>query len=630
MIKIRRTLVVLLVIFALFFSTKKFINNTWAETQVGDEQSFLDLAEEGQSIICLKSTPDEGYNTNHISSNTVKIKLTGNCGGTPGCYLITCQGINEQRIEDEQRAAACNNGTAVPPTGMTFAAWCAQVYDDLEKNSRITEQGCSSGKTDVDIELFGADMTSAVPAARIDNPSPIGKYPIKKGEIETIITLNGAYDHIPYQFYAIGPGGAAADLGAGGVEGENRTIQVGEINTFKSGDEGNISKCVTITWDPYGRVFDAQSLEPIPLVKVTLLNNEKKPASQFLKNFDVTSSNGVFNIQVEKTGNYFLTVDPPASHGFVSSPNINPNYKYIYSDLYYPDVSFEEKAGIPTHHDIPLYPKGDPYKGEVVIYEKTLNQIDMGDYIKLEGKISHPLARVCLTGETSGKQYGCSQADKVGFFMIGLSKKEYPQEALYLVISKVDPNNLSQFTQQSIKIESLLTPVPENQPPNKKPVFEPLLRYVEGYISPQAKVTVKLKMNKAKFYETKADDSGFIKILSKNLPLFDYYFEVLPSQSSKPVIMTTSDFVDNNKDLIKSEKLNLITGLKNGQSVANPSKLSPDQQKANGGVSNKISGNKLSTPFNKNIIIIGLILILLITVTVGMILYIKKIGNKKL
>ncbi|MEK7634014.1 MAG: hypothetical protein AAB437_04185, partial [Patescibacteria group bacterium] len=502
MMKIKKILIVLSVIFILFFSAKKIVNITLAETQIGDEQSFLDLAEEGQNITCLASTPDEGYNTNHISDNTVKIKLTGSCGGTPGCYLITCQGINDQRIEDEQRAAACDNGTATPPSGMTFTAWCAQVYDDLEKNSRITEQGCSSGETDVDIKLFGADMTSSVPAARIDNPSPIGGYPLKKGAINTVITFNGAWDHIPYQFYAIGPGGAAADLGAGGVEGEDRSQQIGQINTFKFGAEGSISKCVTITWDPYGRVFDAQSLEPIPMIKVTLLNSEKKPATQFLKNFDVTSSNGLFNIQVEKTGNYFLTVDPPTSHGFVSNPNLNPNYKYIYSDIYYPDVSFEEKAGIPTHHDIPLYPKGDPYKSEVIVYEKTLNQMDMGDYIKLEGKISHPLARVCLVGETSGKQYACSQADKIGSFRIGINKREYPQEAMLIVVSKVDPNNLSQFTQQSIKIESLLTPIPENQLSKKKPVFEPLLRYVEGYIPPQAKVAVKLKMKIATFYET--------------------------------------------------------------------------------------------------------------------------------
>ena len=364
------------------------------------------------------------------------------------------------------------------------------------------------------------------------------------------------------------------------------------------------------------------------MIKVTLLNSEKKPATQFLKNFDVTSSNGLFNIQVEKTGNYFLTVDPPTSHGFVSNPNLNPNYKYIYSDIYYPDVSFEEKAGIPTHHDIPLYPKGDPYKSEVIVYEKTLNQMDMGDYIKLEGKISHPLARVCLVGETSGKQYACSQADKIGSFRIGINKREYPQEAMLIVVSKVDPNNLSQFTQQSIKIESLLTPIPENQLSKKKPVFEPLLRYVEGYIPPQAKVAVKLKMNKATFYETKADENGLIKILSKNLPLFDYYLEVVPPQSSKPVVMTTSEFIRNNKDFIISEKLNLISGAKNDQSVVDRSKLNPDQQKADGSAGNKIFGNKLSAPFNKNLIIIGLILFLLIAVTAGMVLYIKKTKNK--
>ncbi|MEK7633353.1 MAG: hypothetical protein AAB437_00725, partial [Patescibacteria group bacterium] len=133
---------------------------------------------------------------------------------------------------------------------------------------------------------------------------------------------------------------------------------------------------------------------------------------------------------------------------------------------------------------------------------------------------------------------------------------------------------------------------------------------------------------KATFYETKADENGLIKILSKNLPLFDYYLEVVPPQSSKPVVMTTSEFIRNNKDFIISEKLNLISGAKNDQSVVDRSKLNPDQQKADGSAGNKIFGNKLSAPFNKNLIIIGLILFLLIAVTAGMVLYIKKTKNK--
>lgn len=624
--------------FFVYFQRNNLFYRVLAATNVEEDDSYLGLVEKGWNIACLSSSPGAGFDLNHVPGNhTVQIDLKGQCQTKDGCYLVVCQGPNEQYYEDQARLAECRNHSSdeelpaanswtEPGTGAhTWGAWCAHVEEQMGDTFE-SAQGCKSGVAEVDAVLPNSSDTT-IPTATV--PNMTGQYHFTNGSINKTITLNGAYDHIPYQFYSFGQGGTTTELGTG-VEGNNSSQQLGQINSFEFGAEGNASKCITITWDPYGRVFDSQSLEPIYNIQVNLLDEFKKPAKQITKNYDITSTNGVFNIQVEKPGNYYLSINPPLTHEFITDLKINSNFKYIYSDIYHPDKMFFENIGVPTHHDIPLKPKGAPYHSDIIIYEQSLNQIDLGNSIKFEGKVSHPLANICLEGEITKKNYVCNQADKIGQFQIFINKKNYPQEALIIKTSKISPNDISQFIFQSIKQESLLTPVPEKTP-LKKLRFEPLLRYLEGYvydgqgqIAPKAQVNIRLKQDKKLIYKTVSDEKGYIKITTENLPLFDYYLEVIPSQSSKPIIVTTSDFVNNNDDFIKSEKLNLMTGIKNDQSITNPSKLSPDKLKASGNAGNKISNSKLAAPFNKNLIIIILIISLLIIVTAGMVFYIKK------
>jgi hypothetical protein len=636
--KIKKIFILIFFIFIsliVYSQRSNLLYNVLAAVDTNEDDSYLGLVEKGWNITCLASSPTADFDTNHVPGNhTVQINLKGQCQAAEGCYLVVCQGPNEQYYEDQARLEECQRhdpNEELPAANSwegerTWGAWCAHVEEQIGDTFESV-QGCKSGVAEVDAILpNSSDQT--IPTAIV--PNMADQYHFANGSIETTITLNGAYDHIPYQFYAFGQGGTITELGTG-AEGNDRSQQLGQINTFELGAEGNVGKCVTITWDPYGRVFDSQSLEPISNIQVNLLDELKKPVKQITKNYDITSTNGVFNIQVEKQGNYYMAVNPPVTHEFIANPKLNPNYKYIYSDIYYPDQMFFEKVGVPTHHDIPLNPKGTPYHSDIIIYEQSLNQMDLGNSVKFEGKVSHPLANICLQGEITKKNYVCNQADKIGQFQIFINKKNYPQEALIIKASKVDPNNIAQFIQLSVRVESLLTPVP-GKTLSKEFRFEPLLRHLEGYvydnqgqIASKAQVNIRLKQDKKLIHKTISDDKGYIKITSENLPLFDYYIEVVPSQSSKPMVVTTSNFINNNEDFIKSEKLNLMTVTKDDKPMYKTSFNQSD--KLNQVDQNKVK-NQPTIPvksfFNKNLIIIGLILFLLITVTVGMVLYIKK------
>ncbi|PIY69043.1 hypothetical protein COY90_02710 [Candidatus Roizmanbacteria bacterium CG_4_10_14_0_8_um_filter_39_9] len=278
------------------------------------------------------------------------------------------------------------------------------------------------------------------------------KYPPKlaKGPVNIQINEKGLDAHRAYFYFAEGtnfPGPTTAE------EEETEETPAGEDNSQHLSNltyeqiavtgtppEGEEQQCVFIAWDPYGRVFDTQSLEPLPGIRVSLIdNNTQQPVIQIEKNFDITKADGLFNILVNRPGLYKIGTDVPLTYDYIPNPKLNPEYTKIYSDLYYPDTVYEEKQGVPTHHDIPLQPKGAPYYSDGVEVMSNSSGINMGDYWLYTGRVSHPFAYVCLAGETSNTLYGCDtdRANKHGVYKITINTRAVPQyESLIPVASK--------------------------------------------------------------------------------------------------------------------------------------------------------------------------------------------------
>ncbi|MBW7960547.1 hypothetical protein H3C65_03595 [Patescibacteria group bacterium] len=466
----------------------------------------------------------------------------------------------------------------------------------------------------------------------------------KSDHIDEIIEDKGLLGHVLYFYYGRGtfntpPPSEETGQGVGTAEAKSQNLGIITFNFSASGEppEGTEQTCEFIAWDPYGRVFDAVSLEPIPNINVALIDSKTgEPAVQrFQANNDTTLADGLFNILVENEGIYQLSLNGLSSHKFSDNPTLNPNYSRIYYDLYYPDDVFEEKKGVPTHHDIPLQPIGTPYYAPKVEIMKLEPSINMGLSTLYKGRVSHPFAKVCLKGEESGKEYGCvANADRFGIFQIYVKSNKVPiEERLIPVATKVNIDQLfsDKKTQQTLNIDSLSDGGKENQ--NEILGYDPVFSHLEGFaydgkgnISPQATINIVLRSNNKIAYSTVADDKGFFIIKSENLPIMEYEIRVIPLGSTMAVRYSTTEFARLNKSYLNSNKVNLQAITKDGQAIDKRVKNSGEDNPDLNLSKESVTGGKstLKNSFNFKILLVIFILIVLVVVSIGIVVHIKK------
>lgn len=528
----------------------------------GMDNILKQLMQQGNHIVCL----DAETKQINVPSDWKKpalgtVKLSGaECKSPSGCKILRCNSSNSEIAVNEHLLNICKthpeNWAGCSKEGKT---------EEVEEKTAISKQvkpGCEEVKNYATLSM--ADKESDVLGTET------GFLP--QGPVD--VELDDSYVvHVDYEYFLSQPDeGTLVELGQGGeaiTPGSENTQQLGTIEfSFTEEEiEGSIKDCDVISWDPFGRVFDSESLEPMSDVNVTLIDDKTdKPAvMRFNPNFDVTDLRGLFNIQVENEGLFRLEVDKPLTHMFADSAKINPKYVNIYSDIYKKDAVFEEKAGVPTHHDIPLQPIGEPYHGAVAqLIEGTLESHISGNYAVYSGMTTYPFSKVCLVGAETNKTVGkCVNADKIGKYSMSVHKKKVPMEFLEVSIKKVDLNNINNVYPLEYREKGI--------------GYEPVLSYIEGYAYDEdgnrlfnTKVNVRLTSDDKIFYETTTDDSGRYIIYKKDLPFIEYYLEYVNPQSQKTIKKTTSDFISDNKSFIDSEKMDLILGAKDNQPIINP------------------------------------------------------------
>jgi hypothetical protein len=129
-----------------------------------------------------------------------------------------------------------------------------------------------------------------------------GKKAISKSNLVTKHVFYGVFEGI-----GVGPTGNATSL---------------QYGTFGFGS-ATVTKCVTIRWDPYGKVFDAKTLKPIPNVIVALLDQNRELVQMpGLINPIATNQDGYYNFWVEP-GTYYIEVISPKGYNFQKNPNFN-------------------------------------------------------------------------------------------------------------------------------------------------------------------------------------------------------------------------------------------------------------------------------------------------------------------
>jgi len=548
---IKKNLVLFLVFFFIFFFP------FFVLAQQND--SFSEMAAQGNIRTCLQATADN-VNQDRWKSVNGTLKLTGQCLSKTGCQIWQCNTNNKEIEQDKALIEKCKKkgecGNMSPEEKIKL------LEEKIAKSIEV-EPGCKNVTSSVvaknkDNNIFKHTFNLLKNVLAIETQGDGGSVPY--GTINA--NVSGSFiPHVDYNFYAVGKANPTTEeTGNGPIEGNDSSQKLSTIEFTFENTEGLKKDCAAISWDPYGRVFDAVSLEPMSDIKVTLIDaNTGKPANQqFENNFDITNLRGVYNILVEKEGFYKIDVEPPQTHIFTNDlSKLSSAYSEIYSDIYKKDDVYEEKKGIPTHHDIPLVPIGAPYiKAVAEVIEGSLRQVDMGNFVNYSGKVTFPKAKVCLVGKESRKVIDCTNADKLGSFIINIKKSFIPYERLLIVVEKVD------LTKPIIKNNNVdLTKIDFENIPG----FEPILNYIEGYsydnnnkIIPDAKVLVKFKTNDKIFYQTNADKNGFLKIDKKNLPFFEYYLEFIDPKTSVEITKTTSEFFSDNKTYITKNGLKLI------------------------------------------------------------------------
>jgi hypothetical protein len=404
--------------------------------------------------------------------------------------------------------------------------------------------------------------------------------------------------------------------------------------SFIPSPEENVECAAPVLYDPYGRTFDSQSLEPIPNTTVQLDKKRDDGTYSIVRVNEFIGSNLVNPQQTDETGGFtFLlpdgtyTLNPSiAGYDFPSlAGKLHYNAKRIYSDIYPNEtgVDIVEKGGA-QHRDIPLDPKdgvGKSYPLKLIGYFYDVQKVK--NKAVIDGAVTHPFAKVrgySLKAKSTGtaeryREVGTTQADKLGRFRLEIDQTKFEPDEIFgeFDIEKVD---LRTIDQEQPKTQGTTAAVTRR--------VKPILNYVAGYAydtatKPLRNATVAVYVGSATipYYQTKTDTNGFYRIDSTALPSIPYKVQYTMPSGSK-LTVETDKIVAQNASYLVSEKINLSSY----QGASVQSKTNPAVgTSTNGGsptAGNSAASEAQPTQQSSNTILIAVILLVLVGTALGL------------
>jgi len=525
----------------------------------------------GNGISCGDAAA--GCSRNRGAGHRVKINTKNDALPPPNkdMYIIGCIG-------------GANGTTQVCTTGFSGSDLDLDIFEkdnlaDLKIRYGYQFQGLFNGPSwDTPLTPPSTDSNARATPVRING----------SGQIETLewqdYTPKG-HDRKFIGLVLVDPSHAADATGGG--------VKEGELN-FDAAEES----CVSIAWDPEGRLFDYQTLEPLTNTHVFLKYNTKYPTAAASdadfqifstwmgKTFDnyYTKEMGDFSFVVPD-GDYKILIDAPLAIASVSATH--PGYAKAYTNIYEPNSVIEQRGSI-QHRDVAVK-TATPTRSDVKVWDVFIEGGN-GDMI-ISGKTSHPLTQITVN---SSKVYPANAA-------AGTAERRVPYRVIATGQSTADAQNFKIVVQQS-KLErtaeytelptdviatkvDLTATTPEALRPKTiwdklvvfvgsliKPIFaqstttsfhiEPMPTYLEGYaydssgkVIPNALVGVYLTFSNVPSYEVQAGADGYFKITSEHIPsmAYDIRFK-LPGGSI--VKTSTSTFISQNQKTNTEKAIN--------------------------------------------------------------------------
>ncbi|MFH0979472.1 MAG: carboxypeptidase-like regulatory domain-containing protein [Candidatus Roizmanbacteria bacterium] len=507
----------------------------------------------------------------------------------------------------------------------------------------LSNSACTSGNSTVDQEVFGKNNLQEMQNAY--------GYGFKGSTLNSNPTMSDSFGQIPpfdwqsfsvaheRRFLALNYFNPIPQTGTG----EAATQQIG---TFSFEEVINKSNCVSVRWDPYGRIFDSSTLDPVSGASVTLLKKREndlftklEPGELLggnLENPQTTEEDGGFSFIVPD-GTYKLSVAQGKYTFPVQLTNIQSNYSRIYSDIYPGQIGEEIiQAGIIQHRDIPLKPKSTSLSNEAKLMEHFLDLDKASLMIYVRGRISHPFARIkaySLKPDPILKENARYRllteepivADKFGNFTLKIDQSGFEPDESFgdITVEKVDLTKAANLVEKIKRwFFSLIDNVNAQVTLASTFRFDPIPNYLEGYaydskgeVIPNATVAVILNFSNKPSHQVKADENGYFKIGSEFLPSMPYRVSYA-APSGQVTSTSTSKFIVQNQGLIEDSHIN-INQFKNekGEVISPVPKITNQNQLE----------KKSTTPITNNILPFVLaIFITLIIILIVVFIYFKK------
>jgi len=584
----------------------------------------------------------------------------------PPLFLVNAQQQSQRWVcLNAEQAGGHSANVSVDPEAKLIANSQTYVFECIANSE------CTSGNSDVDQQVFGADTLGILntkygyifEGSTLSDGSTLPNPLMSDGEgnISTFTWQSSTTTSHDRRWLALN----YFDPAPVATTGEDKTQQVG---TFSFESVVNQSDCISLSWDPYGRVFDSKTLEPVKNTSVTLLKKRDDGFFTMMTPADLLGGN-ILNPQLTTEDGGFSFVVPDGIYKLIASngnyvfpeqiANLQSNYLKIYSDIY-PGLIGEEivQQGAIQHRDIPLKQASvvPETSAKVMEYFQDLDKATSTVIVK--GRVSHPFAKIIAYSLKPDPDFPeniirrtlpeTASADKLGNFVLKVkllnedgSLKFEPTESFGdIAAEKIDltqPGLVGKFMQWlygfvagKVNAQTLIA---------SSVRLEPILNHLEGYaydaggnVLPNSTVSIYLSFSNKPSYQTKTDDKGYYQISSEFLPSMPY--RITYTTSAGQVVKTsTSKFIAQNSDTITASdiKINQFTD-KQGKVIAPPVKVkTPGISNGEKGFGQNLPANEssksfLGTPFSATTLalILTIIVLFILLAVAATVVFIKK------
>lgn len=475
---------------------------------------------------------------------------------------------------------------------------------------------CSTGNEVYDTLLFPrTDLTlrrkDVLTKYRAFDPNDASmirsKIDVVGGKLENVlIYINQPGNHVDHYIYAFYFKNPPQGAGMGPEVGSNTSLKNADLLFTRDPVLQSGKKCARLAWDPFGRVFDSQTLEPIGGVEIRLLTslNPERIAESFDPNPQLTHANGTYMLRVNE-GDYYIRLKKlPSGYTFTQNPILHPNYSKIYFkkigdsySIYKPDEKIIERtdtdeeraqgAPNPEQRDIPLDTTGTRVTSPASFYPSadTLTQFSTPDKggMQYMGVSTHPFTiikavAVLSTGEETEVER--IYADAEGDFDLYVASEKIPATAISvkILLEKIDltrelPTMQTRKPTIGAIVASLLDRVtdlfimPVEAQETVSQSFEMIPRYLSGYaydnnhrILPHTRVRTILRVSDTAYSETMSNEEGYFFFDPSDVPANEFYLEFYPGDMmDKGIQKTMTSFLTENKDYFIQSKQNIMS-----------------------------------------------------------------------